>query len=167
MIRTITTVLGAAALSVALTTPALADGAGHDVVAENDDARDHFEAGQGPCVPWAGTFHEVRHGGYKLTAAPAGQVSGELHVNGAVDGLVELVPDDPALPTYRGTYREKVNAVVVPSSSGEDAERVGQYRLRSTLVGTDGSTLTLRLSGKVTVNANGVPTVDRQTFDCS
>jgi len=64
-----------------------------------------------------------------------GQVAGELHVNGVIDGLVELIPDDPALPTYAGTYREKVDGVVTSFSDEGDVERIGQFRLRSTLQG--------------------------------
>ena len=80
--------------------------------------------------------------------------------------MVELVPDDASLPTYAGEYREKVNGVLTAITDEEDVERVGQYRLSSTLVGSDGSTLELRLSGKVTINANGVTTVERDVFSC-
>jgi len=90
-----------------------------------------------------------------------------VHVNGAIDGHIELVPDDPTLPTYTGDYREKVNGVVTESTDEGDLERVGQYRLRSTLRGTDGSTLSLRLSGKTTLDANGVLRVQRDTFTCA
>ncbi len=47
-----------------------------------------------------------------------------------------------------------------------DTARVSQYRLRSTLRGTDGSALNLRLSGKFTMNANGVVVVSKDTFTC-
>jgi hypothetical protein len=56
----------------------------------------------------------VGHGGDRLVAAPGGQRPGELHINGVIDGTVEL-----------------------------------------------------RLSDKVTFNANGVVTVDRDTFTCT
>jgi hypothetical protein len=65
-----------------------------------------------------------------------------------------------------GDYREKVNGVVTEFTDEGDVERIGQFRLRTTLHGTDGSSLELRLSGKVTVNANGVTTVERDTFTC-
>jgi hypothetical protein len=162
----ITTILGGSLLLVcALAAPATA-GAEHAFFPEDYDASEHFAAGEGFCVDWAGTFHEVRHGGYRLVAAPGGQQPGELHVNGAIDGLVELIPDDPTLPTYAGTYREKVNGILTELGDEGDVERIGQYRLRSTLRGTDGSSYELRLSGKVTVNANGVMTVERDTFTC-
>ena len=102
-----------------------------------------------------------------MVTAPGGQVEGEFHANGVIDGLAELIPDDAALPTYSGTYREKVNAVVTSFTEEGDTARVSQYRLLSTLQGTDGSTLDLRLSGKFTMNANGVVVVSRDTFTCS
>jgi hypothetical protein len=101
-----------------------------------------------------------------LVAAPGGQVEGESHVNGVIDGLVELIPDNAALPTYSGTYREKVNAVVTSFTAEGDTSRVAQYRLRSTLRGTDGSSIDLLLSGKFTMNANGVVVVSKDTFTC-
>ena len=87
--------------------------------------------------------------------------------NELIDGLIELIPDDTALPTYAGTYREKVDGVVVSSSAEEDTERVGQYRLSSTLRGTDGSTLQLHLAGKVTYDGQGRLVVSRDEFSCT
>lgn len=83
-----------------------------------------------------------------------------------INGRVELIPDAAGLPTYSGTYREKVNAVVTSYTEEGDTSRVSQYRLRSTLRGTDGSTLSLRLASKFTMNANGVVVVFRDTFTC-
>jgi len=159
-------VLAALAFVGSAAGPVSAAGAEHVFYPENYDASEHFAAGEGFCVAWAGTFHEVRHGGYRLVAAPGGREDGELHVNGVIDGSVELIPDDASLPTYSGDYREKVNGVVIAFTDEGDIERVGQFRLRSTLNGTDGSSLELRLSGKVTYNANGVLTVDREVFTC-
>ncbi|MFC4786810.1 hypothetical protein ACT8ZV_20210 [Nocardioides sp. MAHUQ-72] len=162
-------VAAAAAVSALVGTPAPATaGAEHGFVPEDYDAAEHFAAGEGLCVPWAGTFHEVRHGGYRAVTAPGGQQPGEVHVNGAVDGLVELIPDDTALPTYTGTYREKVDGIFLGTTpEGDDLLRVAQFRLRSTLRGTDGSTYTLRGSGKVTLNAHGELVVDREQFTCA
>ncbi|RYP88908.1 hypothetical protein EKO23_00245 [Nocardioides guangzhouensis] len=159
---------GATALLLAAPGIAAAAGAQHELYPEQYDATEHFDAGDGPCVPWAGSFHEVREGGYRLVAGPGGQVPGEVHVNGAIDGLVELTPDDPSLPTYRGTYREKVNAVATGfTEDGDDILRVGQYRLRTTLRGSDGSTILLTLAGKTTLNANGRVVVERDDLTCS
>jgi hypothetical protein len=161
-------VLGALALvGVAAGPASAAGGAEHAFLIEDYDAYEHFAAGDSPCVSWAGTFHEVRSGGYRFVTAPGGQVDGEFHANGVIDGLVELIPDAAGLPTYSGTYREKVNAVVTSFTEEGDTSRVSQYRLRSTLRGTDGSTLDLRLSGKFTMNANGVVVVSRDTFTCA
>jgi hypothetical protein len=161
------TLLGAFALvGVAAGPASAAGGAEHAFLIEDYNAYEHFAPGDGPCVSWAGTFHEVRSGGYRLVTPPGGQVEGEFHVNGVIDGLVELIPDAAGLPMYSGTYREKVNAVVTGPLEKGDLTRVSQYRLRSTLRGTDGSTITLRLSGKFTMNANGVVVVSRDTFTC-
>jgi hypothetical protein len=160
----------AAAIAPAWSAPAGTTGTGGATVTfvpEDYDAWEHFDAGEGFCVPWAGSFHEVRHGGYRIVAPPGGQLPGEIHVNGVVDGLVELVPDDTRNPTYAGTYREKVNGVVVSVSSEEDVERVGQYRLASTLHGSDGSTLHLRLAGKVTVNGRGRVVLSHDELTCT
>jgi hypothetical protein len=160
------TLLGAFAIIGAAAGPAsAAGGADHAFLIEDYNAYEHFAPGDGPCISWAGTFHEVRSGGYRLVTAPGGQLEGEFHVNGVIDGLVELMPDAAGLPTYSGTYREKVNAVATSFTEESDA-RVAQYRLHSTLRGTDGSTLDLRLSGKLTMNASGVVVVSRDTFTC-
>ena len=158
--------LGALALVGVTAAPASAGGAAHEFVIEDYDAYEPFAAGDGPCVSWAGTFHEVRSGGYRLTVSPGGQQAGEFHVNGVIDGRVELIPDDATLPTYSSTYREKVNGVVTAFTDEGDVSRVAQYRLRSTLRGTDGTVLDLRLAGKLTMNANGVVVVSRDTFSC-
>jgi hypothetical protein len=167
----LSTAAAVAAVAALVGAPASASttaGAEHHYVPEEYDAAEPFAAGEGPCVPWAGTFHEVRHGGYRLVVAAGGQQPGEVHVNGLVDGLVELVPDDTTLPTYTGTYREKVDGVLIGvTPDGADVERVSQFRLRSTLHGSDGSTYTLRLSGKLTLDARGRPVVDRRVFSCT
>ena len=159
-----------AALALGLSTaiaPAFAGGAVHETVPEQYDATEHFAAGEGFCVPWAMSFREVRNGQYKLVMAPGGREPSEFHINGVIAGSITLTPDDPAHPTYFGTYREKVNGVIAGTDDeGFDVERVAQYRLRSTLRGTDGTTLAVRLSGKLTTNAQGVVTVSRDTFTC-
>jgi hypothetical protein len=155
--------VGAVMLVGVTVAPASGAGARHEFQPEHYNDAEHFSAGEGFCVSWAGTFHEVRDGGYKVVYPPGGQLDGEFHVNGVVNGLVELIPDDPALPTYSGVYREKTNAVVTV----EGVPRVAQYRLSSTLVGTDGSSYELALAGKVTVNAQGRVVVSRDAFTCT
>lgn len=163
-------VLGAATVVVPPLTvgaSALAAPATHDVLVEDYDYPDALPAGEMPCVPWAGTFHEVRSGQYKLVTINNGPQKGEVHVNGVIAGLIELIPDDESLPTYTGTYREKTNAVLYAPSFQDDQLRVGQFRLRTRLQGTDGSSLRLVLSGKVTRTGEGdPPVVERSTFTC-
>jgi len=156
----------AACLAGVTSVPAVAAGAEHAFLFEDYNAYEHFGAGESACVTWPGTLHEVRSGGYQLVAPPGGQQEGEFHVNGVIDGRVELIPDDAMLPTYAGTYREKVDGVVTAFTEEGDVSRVAQYRLRSTLYGTDGTALDLRLSGKFTMNANGEVVVSRDVFSC-
>ena len=160
-----------AALALGLSTatvPAHASGAVHETYPESYDATEHFAAGEGFCVPWAGSFREVRNGQYRLVSPPGGREPGEYHVNGVIAGSVTLTPDDPGLPTYTGTYREKVDYVVIGlDEEGFEIARVGQYRLRSTLRSSDGSSLDLRLSGKLTVTPAGTVVVSRDEFSCA
>jgi hypothetical protein len=146
--------------------PASAAPAEHAVIVENYDAYEHLAAAENFCGPWPTTFHEVRAGAYQLITPPGGRVNDEIHINGAINGQIELIPDDASLPTYTGGYREKLNGVITGVSEHGDITRVAQYRLRSTLRGSDGSTLDLRLSGKVTMNANDVVVVSRDSFSC-
>src|SRR5215213_2865579 len=150
----------AAALAGAGAVPASAAPAQHEVF----DAAEHLTAEENYCSPWAATFHEVRSGSYTLVL-PGGR-GDEFHVNGAVNGFVELIPDDATRPTYSGTYREKVNSVVTQVTEDGDVARIAQYRLRSTLRGTDGSQLILRVYGKTTLNANGEAVVSRDVVSC-
>jgi hypothetical protein len=166
--------LAAAVLAAALVAPTLAIGvlpaagapAQHDVYVEEYDAYEPFDAGENPCVDWAGTFHEVRAGQAKLVSSVGDGPSDEGHVNGVVDGFVELIPDDATLPSYSGTYREKLNVLVTISGQADDL-LIAQYRLRSVLTGTDGSRLTMSLSGKITVNGRGDVVISRDEFTCA
>jgi hypothetical protein len=168
---TLTRVVGLGLLLLAALLSAVpaaqAAGAQHLSLPEEWDSVEHFDAGGGLCVDWPGSFHEVRHGTYDLTLPPGGQVVGEIHLNGAVDGYVELVPDDPALPTYTGSYREKITGVFVGvDEDGQDLLRVGHYALAVKLSGSDGSTVWLRLSGHVTLDASGRAVVARDNYSC-
>jgi hypothetical protein len=163
----------AAAITTCLAVPALAFGASpaaaapaqHEVFAEEYDEYLPFAAGEGPCVDWAGTLHEVRSGLFRVLEPGGARHPDEFHANGVVDGFAELIPDDPTLPTYSGTFREKANVIGTVTEAGDEL-RIAQYRLRSVLTGTDGSRLTLSLSGKVTVNGHGYLVIDRFEFSC-
>jgi len=159
--------LATAMVPVSLAVPASAAPATHDVFIEHYDAYESFAAGEAePCVPWAGTFHEVRSGEVQLVTTTTGPHAGEVHANGAIAGYIEYTPDDSTLPSYAGSYREKLNASLLELSFDDDQTRIAQFRLRSRLEGTDGSSLQLVLSGKVTLNGHGGVTVDRTTFTC-
>ena len=156
-----------AVLSFAAPIPVSAAPATHDVYVEDYDDFESFAAGQGePCVPWAGAIHEVRSGEVNLVTVSSGPHAGEVHLTGAVDGFIEFIPVDASLPTYSGSYREKFAAFLYEFSFDSDAERISQFHLRGVLRGTDGSTLTAVMSGKVTINANGAVQVDRFEFTC-
>jgi hypothetical protein len=161
---TIASALALPALVVGAT-PAVAAPAQHDVFVEEYDEYLPFAAGEGPCVDWAGTLHEVRSGEFKVLTPGGVRHPDEFHANGVVDGLVELIPDDPTLPSYSGTFREKANAIGTVTEAGDEL-RIAQYRVRSVLTGTDGSRLTLSLAGKITVNGHGDLVVDRYEFSC-
>ena len=142
-------------------------GATHETYTESYDGSFAMTAEENPCGAWAATLHEVRSGSIKLVTAPGGREEGEYHVNGVIEGTLELVPDDATLPTYSGRYREKINAVITgfdPDSG--DVARVAQYRLRSRLTGDGGQRLTLTLSGKLTVAGTGVLVVNRDALTC-
>jgi hypothetical protein len=170
MYRHIGAALAATALTLTGATLAAA-GAGpaqHDTLIESYDGTQALSAQENPCGRWAATLHEVRSGTYKIVQAPGGQIEGEFHVNGSVNGLIELTPENPALPTYTGDYREKINAVITGYDEERgDLARVAQYRLRVRLNGSDGSRLVLAMSGKTTTNANGHPVVERNSMTCS
>jgi hypothetical protein len=164
-----TTVLAAALVAAALALgalPAAGAPAQHDVYVEEYDAYEPFAAGENPCVDWAGTFHEVRAGQAKLVLSIGDGPSDEGHVNGVVDGFVELIPGDGRLPSYSGTYREKLNVLVTISGEADDL-LIAHYRLRSVLTGTDGSRLTMVLWGKITVNGRGDVVISKDDFTCA
>jgi hypothetical protein len=167
MKRLLLAAVAIAALPLAVAVPASAAPATHEVYVEDYDAYEAFAAGGAePCVSWAGTFHEVRSGQIELVTVTSGPQAGEVHLNGVVAGFIEYLPDDLSLPTYTGTYREKLNGVLLEMSFDDDQSRIAQFRLRSQLAGTDGSTLRLAMSGKVTRNGNGDIVVDRFNFTC-
>lgn len=163
------TLVGTVIAAAALAPTAASAGVSYEYWADPFDGTEHFVAGEGPCVDWAGTFREVRTGGYRLLTPPGGQVDGEIHVNGVVDGRVYLLPDDSGLPSYTGDYREKVTGVATnfDRENGEnDRLRVISYRLRIPMTGTDGSSFVILIAGHTTLNAKGDVIVDRNTFEC-
>jgi hypothetical protein len=149
-------------------TPANA-AAQHDIFVEEFDDGWQLSADENPCGPWVADIHEVRLGTYRLLLPPGGQVAGEVHVNGSVDGWIDFDPDGPGpLPTHSGSYREKLNAIPIGfSEETGDMLRIAQYRLKVRLSAADGSQLLLELSGKITMNARGDVVVARDLASCS
>jgi hypothetical protein len=167
MKRFLLAALAIAVMPLAVAAPASAAAAAHDVYVQDYDAYEQFAAGGAePCVSWSGTVHEVRSGEIQLVTINSGPQAGEVHLNGVIAGFIELIPDDTSLPTYSGTYREKLTGVLLELSFDADNERISQFRLRGELVGTDGTTLSMAMSGKVTRNGNGDIVVDRFNFTC-
>lgn len=168
MIRRTLAVLATAGLPLAVLGSASAAPAQHDVFTESYSSSQPMTAEENPCGNWSGTLSEVRSGSNKILIPPGGQVDGEFHVNGSVQGSLSLVPDDPNLPSYAGTYREKSTAVFsgFDQEEGDDITRVGRWSLRAVLAGTDGSRLVLWLSGKSTINGQGRVVVDRRLEMC-
>lgn len=124
-----------------------------------------FAAGENRCVAYAGTMHEVREGSYRLLATGTGTRSTELKVVGTVQGSIEIAPADAAAgPSYTGSYREHVAGWLTDPDS--DAFRVVQFHLIGRLDGSDGSSLQLRSTLKVTVRPDGTTAVSRQEDSC-
>lgn len=167
MSRILRTALVAAALTLTSGTAAIAAPAQHDTLIESWQGREHLSPEDNMCGPWAATIHEARSGTYRIVEAPGGRSEGEFHVNGAVDGQIILTPDNPALPTYSGSYREKVNAIVIGVDDEGDLARVGHFRLRAQLAGSDGSGLVLTMSGQFTITALGELVAERFSFTCA
>ena len=168
MKRTVTVTVVTGGLLAAAAAPSYASPAQHLSFQEAYDGSEHWAAADNLCGAWAATFREVRSGSYDLLVAAGGQQPGELHVNGAIDGDVTITPDDPTRPTYYGSYREKVNGIVVGTdpATGDDVTRVSSFGLRTPMVGTDGSRLVLVLRGKVTMTPAGDVVVERFSASC-
>jgi hypothetical protein len=132
---------------------------------EDFDGTSTFAAGEDHCVSYAGTLHEVRDGEYRLVAVDAGPRSTEFKVVGTVQGTVELTPTVAADgPSYSGSYREHIAGWL--SDPDNDQFRVAQFHLIGRLTGSDGSTLELRNTIKVTVRPDGTTVVDREEQFC-
>lgn len=146
--------------------PAAATGAEHLSFVEDTDEESILSANENPCGPWDADIHEVRHADYQAVVAPGGQLEGEVHFNGSVEGWMSIDPDGAAgpLPTYTGTYREKENAIVVIE---DDTLRNAQFRLREVATAPDGSQLLFVLFAKLTVNARGEVAAEHSLASCT
>ena len=136
-----------------------------DPYLESYDGTVSFEAGGNSCVAYAGKEHEVREGSYRLMATGSGARSAELKVVGTVHGSYEITPTvEGAGPSYKGSYRE--HAVGWLTDPENDQFRVVQFHLIGRLTGSDGSSLQLRSTLKVTVRPDGTTVVYRQAESC-
>ena len=119
-----------------------------------------------PCVPWAGTFHEVRSGEIKLVTVNSGPQTGEVHVNGVIAGFIEYIPDD----TFAADLLGHIPREAQRRPAGVELRRrpVADRPVptSSQLAGTDGSSLRFAMSGKVTRNGCDV-VVDRFNSHCT
>lgn len=132
---------------------------------EEFDGTSSFGAAENPCVDYAGTMHETRSGSYALMAPGTGPRSAELKVRGAVDGFLEIAPDDPSDgPSYAGTYSERVVGWLTDPDT--DAFRVVHFRLQGRLAGSDGTSVVLLSTLKLTLRPDGTTVVDRQSVTC-
>ena len=135
------------------------------VYVEEFDGTEQFAPGENQCVAYAGTLHEVRSGQFILTTLGNGPRSAELKVRGAIDGSIEITPTYPADgPSYTGTYSERVVGWLTDPDN--DTFRVGHYRLRGRLAGSDGSSRVLDSTFKVTMKPDGTAVVNRQSSTC-
>lgn len=90
---------------------------------------------------------------------------GETHVEMTASGTFTLTPEDPASPTYTGSYREHVAGRFV-SEGDDDVPVVMTYVVTLSGAGSDGSRLRGRLTGHVTVRPDGTVTARQQTASC-
>jgi hypothetical protein len=78
--------------------------------------------------PWVERIQRRRParviGGLAVTSGPQ---MGEVHLNGVIAGFIEYIPDDTSLPTYSGTYNEKLNGVLLELTFDDDQERISQF----------------------------------------
>jgi hypothetical protein len=135
------------------------------VYVEEFDGTSAFGAAEDPCVDYAGTMHETRSGSYALMASGTGPRSAEVKVRGAVDGFLEIAPDDPSEgPSYAGAYSERVVGWLTDPDT--DAFRVVHLRLHGRPAGSDGTSVVLESTLKLTIRPDGNTVVERQSVTC-
>jgi hypothetical protein len=98
-------------------------------------------------------------------APGTGPRSAELTVRGAIDGFIEITPTNPADgPSYAGIYSERVVGWLTDPDT--DTFRVAHFRLHGRLAGSDGTSVVLESTLKVTMKPDGTTVVDRQSSTC-
>lgn len=135
------------------------------VYIEEFDGTRSFGVGENMCVDYEGTEHEVRSGSYALMAPGNGPRNTELKVRGAVDGFIEIKPTKSSDgPSYAGTYQERVVGWLTDPAN--DTFRVVNFRLQGRLAGSDGTSVVLKSTFKVTMKPDGTAVVERQSSTC-
>jgi len=117
------------------------------------------EIGAG-CPSFVGTLEEDLSGrdvGF-LTA------DGIAHVHTTVQGVVTLTPDDPADPSFHGSYAMVQTGTYTDGGSGT---KVMTRAVNGTLAGSDGSSYQLHETLHLTTDGRGRSTVSLDHLSCS
>ena len=119
------------------------------------------------CVGYSGSIYEERAYALRVTEFVAGPNEGSVQLTGTIAGSFTIAPDPGvAGPTYRGSYREKVNLV---GTSLDGPYRVVSFTLPATATGTSGATLKFLLRGHAVFNLSaptGEPKALVDKFTC-
>ncbi len=127
-----------------------------------------FDAGEGPCVAYAGAFTETRAMEATLRIFHDGANAGTFQVVFTVRGSLSIEPTDPEQGVaYTGSLVERGTATGVMSRDGEDVPRTAHWMLTAPMRGDDGSRLTLRLSGVFITDGEGSLRVVRERHSCT
>jgi hypothetical protein len=121
-------------------------GVTHLTLHEHEVSAEHFAAGAGVCVDYAGTLVEDR----QLDAGAVQHDSGAglANLTFTVRATFSITPDDPtAGAAYTGSYVEKGAGIV---DTAPDQDRAVSYHVVAAATGSDGSTLRFLLRGHVT-----------------
>jgi hypothetical protein len=153
----------AAAVALLPAGPAHAEaGVTHLTLHEHEVSTDHFAAGDGICVDYAGTLIEDRH--LDAEAVQHDNGAGLANLTFIVRATFSITPDEPAAgPSYTGSYVEK-GAGIVETASSQD--RAVTYHVVAAGTGSDGSTLRFLLRGHVTATPDGAVHAARDQLTC-
>lgn len=153
----------AAAVALLPAGPARAEaGVTHLTLHEHHVSTDHFAAGAGICVDYAGTLIEDRQLDAKAVQHDGGTSLANLTFT--VYATFSITPDDPtAGPAYTGSYVEKGAGIV---DTAPDQDRAVSYHVVAAATGSDGSTLRFLLRGHVTATPDGTVHAARDQLTC-
>ncbi|MDQ1614111.1 MAG: hypothetical protein QOJ60_50 [Actinomycetota bacterium] len=130
---------------------------------QHEVSSEHFAAGEGACVGYAGTLVEHRDVRVRGVQHDSGGLAGQMSARETVDATFSLTPDDPADgPAYTGTYREGGTGRAI----GFDQTIVSTYHLVAHATGSDGSTLRFLLRGHVTTTPRGAVHAATDSLTC-